>query len=361
MDECTVNLSAGHSFKVAIQYLIMPRVSDVEKARAIGQIEAGIPQNQVAANFRVSPSAVSKWKTKYRATGEVKDRPRSGRPRATTPQEDRFITLSALRNRRLSARNLQARFAGRYQRQVSDQLVRRRLHESNLRARKPAKKPAMTALHRQARLRFCRQHRRWNLNMWEKVMFSDESRFCLRKLDGRVKVWRRPGERFADCCIDRVTAFGGGSVMVWGGISLTGKTRLVVVQGNLNAVSYRDNILRQVAIPYVRNLGPNGILQDDNALPHRARIVNQYLEDEGVQRLQWPANSPDLNPIEHLWDQLGRAVRARVTNATTLADLRRILIEEWEAIPQARVANLVRSMRRRCQAVIAAFGSSTRY
>ena len=192
-------------------------------------------------------------------------------------------------------------------------------------------------------------------------MFSDECRFCLRKLDGRVKVWRRPGERFADCCIDRVTAFGGGSVMVWGGISLTGKTRLVVVEGNLNAVSYRDNILRQVAIPYVRNLGPNALLQDDNARPHRARIVNEYLENEGVERLQWPAISPDLSPIEHLWDQLGRAVRSRVTNATTLADLRRILVEEWDAIPQARVANLVRSMRRRCQAVIAAFGSSTRY
>ena len=77
MDECTVNLNAGHSFKVVIQYLIMLRVSDADKAHAIGQIEAGIPQNQVAANFGVTPSAVSKWKTKFPATGDVKDRPRS--------------------------------------------------------------------------------------------------------------------------------------------------------------------------------------------------------------------------------------------------------------------------------------------
>ena len=89
--------------KVVTQYLIISRVSDVEQARAIGQIEekahaigqieAGISQNEVVANFRVSPSAVSKWKTNYRATGGVKDRPRNDRPRATTPQEDCFSTL----------------------------------------------------------------------------------------------------------------------------------------------------------------------------------------------------------------------------------------------------------------------------
>uniref|UniRef100_A0A8P4K6T7 Uncharacterized protein n=1 Tax=Dicentrarchus labrax TaxID=13489 RepID=A0A8P4K6T7_DICLA len=67
--------------------------------------------------------------------------------------------------------------------------------------------------------------------------------FCLRQLDREVKVWRRCGERHADCCTDRITSFGGGSVMVWGGISLTGKTRLVIILGNLNAESYRDEIL----------------------------------------------------------------------------------------------------------------------
>ena len=77
--------------------------------------------------------------------------------------------------------------------------------------------------------------------------------------------------------------------------------------------------------------------------------------------MEWPAVSPDLNPIEHLWDQLGRAVCRRVTNRTTLADLPHILIEEWDAIPQQKVARLVSSMRRRCEAVIAVHGSSTRY
>ena len=146
----------------------------------------------------------------------------------------------------------------------------------------------------------------------------------------------------------------GGSVMVWGGISLTGKTEFVIIEGNLNAVRYRNEILEPVGIPYLQNLGPNSILQDDNARPHRARIFTEYLQNLGVERMEWPAVSPDLNPIEYFWDQLGRAVRIRVTNATMLADLRQILVAEWDAIPQQCVTRLVTSMRRRCQAVVAA-------
>jgi len=199
----------------------------------------------------------------------------------------------------------------------------------------------MTALHPQAHLQLCRQHRQWNLNMWGNVMFSDESRLCLQKLDGRVKVWRRHEEHNADCCTNRVTAFGGGSVMVWGAISITGKTRLVIIKGHLNAVRYRDEILQPVAIAYLHNRGPNSIPQDDNARPHRARVITDYLQNVGVERMEWPAKSPVRNPIEHLWDQLGRVVRVGVTNTTTLADLRRLLVEEWNAIPQQRVTSLV--------------------
>ena len=124
---------------------------------------------------------------------------------------------------------------------------------------------------------------------------------------------------------------------------------------------YQQDILDPVAIPYIINLGPTGILQDDNARPHRARLITDHLHQQGINRMEWPAVSPDLNPIELLWDQLGRAVYKRVSDATTLQDLRRYLVEEWDALPQLRIQRLVQSMRRRCQAIIAAFGGSTRY
>uniref|UniRef100_A0A8C5A5A7 Transposase Tc1-like domain-containing protein n=1 Tax=Gadus morhua TaxID=8049 RepID=A0A8C5A5A7_GADMO len=127
----------------------------------IGQLQAGVPQNQVAALFGVSPSTPPK--PKAHIMGDVKDRTRSGRPKKTTTQEDRFITLSALR---------------RYGRRLSAQTIRNRLHAADLRSHRAARSPATTALHRQARLHWCHVH--WNLNMWGNIMFSDESRFCLR-------------------------------------------------------------------------------------------------------------------------------------------------------------------------------------
>ena len=101
----------------------------------------------------------------------------------------------------------------------------------------------------------------------------------------------------------------------------------MIIGGNLNAERYRDEILQPVAIPYLHSLGPNSILQDDNARPHRAGFMRDHLQNVGVERMEWPASSPDLNPIEHLFDQLGHAVCARVTNTTTLADLRQMLVK----------------------------------
>uniref|UniRef100_A0A3B3QEN2 Tc1-like transposase DDE domain-containing protein n=1 Tax=Paramormyrops kingsleyae TaxID=1676925 RepID=A0A3B3QEN2_9TELE len=77
--------------------------------------------------------------------------------------------------------------------------------------------------------------------------------------------------------------------------------------------------------------------------PHRVRFIRDYLQNSGVERMEWPACGPDLNPIEQLWDQLGRTVHARVTKTTIMADLQQMLIEEWDGIPQQCVTKLVTS------------------
>uniref|UniRef100_A0A4W6C8R9 Transposase Tc1-like domain-containing protein n=1 Tax=Lates calcarifer TaxID=8187 RepID=A0A4W6C8R9_LATCA len=133
----------------------MPRLTDVDRARVIGQLQAGVLKNQVAALFGVSLSTISKLKAKFHITGDVRDRPRSGCPKKTTPQEDRFLTLSALRYHRLSSTYLQSRFAGRYGQRLSTQAIQNRLHAANLQSHRAARRPAMTALYHQARLMGC--------------------------------------------------------------------------------------------------------------------------------------------------------------------------------------------------------------
>jgi transposase len=100
---------------------------------------------------------------------------------------------------------------------------------------------------------------------------------------------------------------------------------------------------------------------DDNARPHMARIVVRYLEQVGIRLLPWPANSPDLNPIEHVWDFLGKRVRRRQLRPETLNGIRVALEEECVQIPQNYIASLIQSMQNRLRDVIRARGGNTRY
>lgn len=149
--------------------------------------------------------------------------------------------------------------------------------------------------------------------------------------------------------------------MVWGGISLRTRTPLYHVRGNLNAVRYRDEILQPLVVPQLQQIGHNAILQDDNARPHRANIVDTFIQQHRINRLPWPANSPDFNPIEHLWDELGRRVKNNYPPAGDLDQLLQNLQQEWNVIPQACLSKLVRSMRSRCRECLGSHGGHTRY
>ncbi|GFY04425.1 transposable element Tcb2 transposase [Trichonephila clavipes] len=106
--------------------------------------------------------------------------------------------------------------------------------------------------------------------------------------------------------------FGGGGVLVYGGISIDGRTDLYIIRdGPLTARRYRDEILRPVVVPYAAAIGDDFILMDENCRPHRANLVEDFLFEEGIVRMEWPACFPDMDPIEHVWDAPGRRVAGR--------------------------------------------------
>ena len=158
---------------------------------------------------------------------------------------------------------------------VSVQTVRNRLHSAGLRARRPYVGVPLSQRHRQARLAWTRQNRRWTNQQWATVLFTDESRFLLDMLDRRHCVWRRRGERYANCAITEHDPYGGGSLMVWSGISVRSCTELLVLNGTLTGQRYINEVLQPVVLPFVQQ--HYVVLQDDNARPHRARIVQQFL------------------------------------------------------------------------------------
>ena len=135
------------------------------------------------------------------------------------------------------------------------------------------------------------------------------------------------------------------------------KTNLIVVQGNLNAQGYINQILQPEAVHFLQRHGP-AILMHDNARPHVARICRQFLNRKNVNVLPWPALSPDINPIEHIWDYVGRKVRAR-GNVHNLRDLENASIQGWNNIPNVVIRRYVRSMRGRLAACINSRGGHT--
>ncbi|GFS61745.1 transposable element Tcb2 transposase [Trichonephila clavipes] len=199
----------------------------------------------------------------------------SDRPRGTTPADDRYIVLQARRNRRL--------------------------HRVGLFARRPVRCVPLTPAHRRRRSLWCREHWNWRDNEWGRVLFTDESRFSLSSDSHRIFIWRERGSRNHPSNIIERDRYGGRGVLVWGGIMLGSRTDLHIFDaGSVNGTRYCNEIL----LPYVRlfrgAMGLQFLFMDDNAPCHRTVTAEQLLESEDIERMDWPARSPDLNPIEHV-------------------------------------------------------------
>lgn len=304
---------------------------------------------------------VVRWWNRFLATGSVQDRPRSGRPRSTTRQEDRYIGLTARREPFSTAGNYRRQLQRATGTTVSDQTVRNRLHEINLRARRPLECPLLSRNHRRLRLEWARTHEEWMLPQWRNCLFCDETRLALVPDNNRVRVWRVPGRPSRLRYPSHRAQQHGGSIMFWGGVMHGYRTELIPIQGTMTANSYLNEVLQPIVRPLARRHGDSFVLVDDNARPHRARIVTDYLEEAEIQRMEWPAFSPDMNPIEHVWDMLHRAVQRRQNVPTTLHELREAAIQEWRNLRQEDIDHLILRMPVRVQALIRARGGNTEY
>ncbi|GFS79032.1 transposable element Tcb1 transposase [Trichonephila clavipes] len=141
----------------------------------------------------------------------------------------------------------------------------------------------LTSRHRCDRREWATEHVNWRRNEWSNVHFSDESRFSVHLDNRRIFIWRDRGSRNNPAFVHESVRFGGGAVLV-------------------------DEILRPIVVPYAAAIRDDFILMDDNCRPHRTNQVEDFLFEEGIVRMEWPVGSLDMNPIEHIWDALGRRV-----------------------------------------------------
>ncbi|GFW30338.1 transposable element Tcb2 transposase [Trichonephila clavipes] len=258
-------------------------IDDFMRCRIIGKTEEGRKITDVAREFDIAHSVVSRlWKS-FKTTGMCSRRHGGGRVR-------------------IGGKSVAA--SGK---QISRKTVARYLRGGGLYARRPVVCVALTRQHRTARLQWCREHHNWTEQDWACVLFSDESRFSLSSDCRRQLIWRESGTAYRPENIQEKDRYPSCSIMMWAGIMINGHTRLhVIANGTMTGQRYIDEVL----LPRVRlfrgAVGDKFVFMDDNATCHQTLAVQDCLDSEGIQRLVWTARSPDLNPIENVWDALGR-------------------------------------------------------
>ncbi|GFV67143.1 transposable element Tcb2 transposase [Trichonephila clavipes] len=324
------------------------------RGRIIGKLEEGRSVTSVAAEFGIAHSIVSRLWRQFHTTGTAIRGFSSGRPRGITPADDQYIVLQARRNRRQTAGEIARHTTQDTGRPISRFTVARRLHGGGLFVRRLVRCVRLTPSHRRRRSLWYREHRNWRDNEWGRVLFTDESKFSLSSDSHRILIWRERGSRNHPSNIIERDRYGVRCVLVWGGIMLGSRTDLHIFDaGSVNGTRYCNEIL----LPYVRLFRGAMCLQflfmDDNAPCHRTVAAEQLLESGDIERMDWPARSPDLNPIEHVWDFLGRRLAARTLPPVTIRELRLALQDEWAAMPQQIIDTLILSMGRRWETCLA--------
>jgi hypothetical protein len=248
-----------------------------------------------------------------------------------------------------------------FTKKVSKDTIRTELHKHGLNSRVAKKKPFLTNLHKKNRLEFALDHKSWTLAMWRKVVWTDEATFEIGKNSRVVRVWRTVDQANDMDCLVPTFKSNRSSLMVWGAIRHGEKSELAIMDKNRRTAK---DFVDQVYDGPLRRFWKDGdglLLMEDGAPVHRSNAPKEWRINNNVEKMVWPAQSPDLNPIENLWKQMKDKVQKRNKEIRKVDDLAVVLKEVWAEFDEAAWNKLVDSMPERVEAVIKAKGGSTRW
>jgi transposase len=318
-------------------------LTDFERGEIVGLSKGGFSQRKIAELLNFPKSTVGEVIKKYNEQGLTTTASRSGRPKILSERDNRQLIKIIKENRNKTLEELTEEFNTSMAISVSCRTVQRVLHEEGYSGHAAKKKPLISEKNRKKRYGWCRMRKNWTTE-WDYIIWSDESRFELFNNDSRNWVWRRANERYKVDCLNPTVKHSIG-VMVWGCFCNNKLGPLVLIEGTLNSDKYIE-LLKEHLIPFLIDLNREEeelipwyffqegdyIFQDDNAPCYASNKTKSWKKDNLIEILPWPAQSPDLNPIENLWNELETRIRKRKPMPKNKNDFFAALKEEWYKI-----------------------------
>jgi DDE superfamily endonuclease len=230
-------------------------------------------------------------------------------------------------------------------------------------ARAKVKKPLLRPRHIKQRLDFAYKYQHWTESDWARVIWSDETKINRLASDGRQWVWKKAGAPLTAQHVKPTVKFGGGSVMIWGCMTVHGVGLMCRIEGKMDASLYKEILEDELqgTVDYYGMDREDIVFQQDNDSKHTSRLAQKWFKHNNFKLLDWPAQSPDLNPIEHLWSTLKFRLAAYPTQPEGVEELWKRVEMEWEKIGKEDCLKLINSMPRRIEAVLKAKGGYTKY